>query len=328
MSNSDNNRVNIIDRRRVDESIGSDIRRGLASYPKWLPTKYLYDDFGSKLFNRICELPEYYPTRTEYALLKHVAEEIVSATKADELVELGSGMAHKTRILIDAFLGQRKMLHYVPVDISESALRTSTAALVEEYPMLQIEGIICDYTVDLNELNPRNRCLVTFLGSTIGNFTPAETAVLLSDLNSRLSQGDWFLLGVDLVKPIDVLETAYNDAEGVTAAFNKNILSVTNRELGANFNLDAFDHFAFFNSESSRIEMHLIANQTVDAHLSKLDFEVHFDKDEHVLTEISRKFTRPEVEKMLEHSGFRLQSWFMSDDEYFALALSSVGNSR
>jgi L-histidine N-alpha-methyltransferase len=300
-----------------------DIRRGLAERPRSIPSKYFYDDRGSALFDAICDLPEYYPTRTEQRLLDERAGEIARITRASELVELGSGTARKTRALIGALVEQAPELRYAPLDISRYAL-DEAASVADEFPGVRVDGLLCDYTSSLASLRPTPGCLAAFLGSTIGNFTPAAGVSLLHRLRGRLAAGDWFLLGVDLVKPVDVLEAAYNDRDGVTAEFNRNILRVVNREAGGDFDTEDFEHVAFFNGIASQIEMHLEARRDLRVRLEGFDMELDIRRAERIRTEISRKFTRESTAALLAGAGFTPRHWFCSDDGYFALALATV----
>jgi L-histidine N-alpha-methyltransferase len=311
---------------RIELRDGQDLQlwEGLSERPLAIPSKYFYDDRGSALFDRICDLPEYYLTRTEQALLDLRSEEIAAITRATEVVELGAGTARKTRHLIESLLALGTGLHYVPLDISRYALDAAAASLLAEFPELRITGIECDYTATLEALRPAPGCLAVFLGSTIGNFSRPSGVSLLRRLRARLAEGDWFLLGVDLVKPVDVLESAYNDEAGVTARFNKNILNVVNREAGGDFDLAAFRHRARYNEEESQIEMHLVAGSDTRVRLADLDLELEIEAGEKILTEISRKFTRESAGALLLEAGFALDRWFESEDGYFGLALAAV----
>ena len=307
----------------VEDGILAEIRRGLGSRPLALPSKLFYDDVGSELFDRICDLPEYYPTRTELALLEEKAAEIAALSDADELVELGSGTGRKTRTLLEAMLEREIRGRYVPVDISDYAL-LAAVGLEDDYPGLEVEGVRCDYTRDLDELPVSERMLCAFLGGTVGNFAADEAIRVLREVAERLPLGSWFLLGVDLVKPVRVLEAAYNDSRGVTAAFNRNILEVVNREADGDLDPADFDHLARFNAAESRIEMHLVARRPVRAVLERLDLVLEMAAGESILTEISRKFTRTTTAALLARSGFDLRHWFPAPDDAFALALAAV----
>jgi dimethylhistidine N-methyltransferase len=306
----------------VEGSDHSDLYDGLSAKPLSIPSKYFYDDLGSTLFDEICDLPEYYLTRTELALLERTSAEIARITQPTEVLELGSGTARKTQTLLDAVVKQCGEPSYVPVDISGFALETVAETLEADFPELQVEGVLCDYTESLAPVRPGPECLALFLGSTIGNFEHAEGVGLLSSLRSRFDCPGWFLLGVDLVKPVEILEAAYNDTRGVTERFNKNILNAVNREVGGDFDPGDFDHLAFFNDEQSQIELHLVAKRPVEARLDDLDLEVSLDHGEAILTEISRKFTRDTAEGMLVESGFSPERWFPSTGDTFALALA------
>src|SRR5574340_1555207 len=240
-------------------ALARDVRRGLCQRPKQLSPKYFYDDYGSQLFDAICDLPEYYLTRTEYGLLAPRADEVIRLAAPDDLVEFGSGASRKTRLLLDRLLRTGRPIRYVPMDVSESMLRHGTEALLAAYPELEIHAVVGDYEQHLEHLPRGRRRLVAFLGSSIGNFTPGETDRFLDRVAGHMQSGEHLLLGVDLVKDRAVLEAAYNDRAGVTAEFNRNILRVINRALDATFEPDAFAHVAFFNPEASQIEMHLRA---------------------------------------------------------------------
>ncbi len=321
------------DRLRIDvhevpgdgDTLAKDVLCGLSAQPKYLPSKYFYDDRGSRLFARICDLPEYYPTRTEDRLLRNVAKQVIALARPSHLVELGSGDARKTRALLDALGASGTRATYVPLDVSEAMLRRTALALLEEYPWLRVHGIVGDYDHHLERIPEGRRRLVLFLGSTLGNLDARATAIFLRRMAAQLRRGDHFLLGTDLVKPTPVLEAAYNDAAGVTAAFNRNMLAVVNRELGADFELDAFEHVAFWNERASRIEMHLRAVRSLAVRVKALGRTFRFRKGETVRTEISRKYTRNAVADALSAAGLRLLRWLPSEDGYFALSISTLG---
>ncbi len=299
-----------------------DVRRGLLARPKTLPAKYLYDEVGSRLFDEICDQPEYYPTRTEEKLLSEIAAGVIEEFGPGQLVELGSGASRKTRILLDALTGTVADASYVPVDVSEEMLRQSATTLAEAYPGLRLHGIVGDYEHHLRDLPASNERMVIFLGSTIGNFTDLEARSFLRSVRGQLSEGDALLIGFDLVKPTDVLNAAYNDAAGVTAEFNRNVLRVLNRELEADFAVDRFEHHAFFNEQESRIEMHLRAATAQQVRVEAAELTIGFEPGESVRTEISRKFTRNDSERTLRAGGFAPHRWYESADGYFALALA------
>lgn len=310
---------------RHHDALAGDVKHGLLAPQKWLPPKYFYDDRGSRLFDRICELPEYYLTRTEQALLEATVDDIVELTAPDTVVEFGSGASRKTRAILSALsVRRRRDLSYVPIDVSEGMLRRAANALLREYPRLCIHAVVGDYERDLHRIPPAHRRLVLFLGSTIGNLTPAATACFLSALRRQLVPRDHFLLGVDLLKPVEILEAAYNDGAGVTAEFNRNVLRVINVQLDADFDPEAFAHVAFFNHDASAIEMHLRARRAHTAHIRQLGLDVHFAEGETIHTESSRKFTRDEVTTMLAAAGFRLTRWYTPADNVFGLALAKV----
>jgi L-histidine N-alpha-methyltransferase len=306
-------------------SLVEDARLGLSRVPKSIPPKYFYDERGSKIFAAICDLPEYYLTRTEQALLDERAAEVIALTRPTHLVEIGSGDARKTRTLLDAIAGEGLPAVYLPLDVSEPTLRESSLALLGEYPWLRVHGLVGDYERDLDLIPPGDRRLVAFLGSTIGNLDPQQTRRFLSRLAARLGPRDHFLLGTDLVKPREILEAAYDDDAGVTAEFNLNLLQVLNRELGADFDPAGFEHVAFYNDRASRIEMHLRARRVQRVRVAALGRTFRFATDERMRTEISRKFTRASVERMLRTAGFRLVRWFTPANGWFALSLSRRG---
>ncbi|MFE9021099.1 L-histidine N(alpha)-methyltransferase [Streptomyces sp. NPDC007808] len=300
-------------------ALRADVLGGLTSTPKTLPPKWFYDAKGSELFELITELPEYYPTRAEREILVDRAGEIAAATGARTLVELGSGSSEKTRYLIDALTG----LHtYVPVDVSESALTQAGQALVEARPGLDVHALIADFTGGLALPDTPGPRLLAFLGGTIGNLLPEERAAFLSSVRSHLSPGDALLLGTDLVKDERVLVEAYDDAAGVTAAFNKNVLTVMNRELGADFDPDAFDHVALWDARSEWIEMRLRSRTAQTVKVPALDLAVDFAAGEELRTEVSAKFRREGVRAELAAAGLELAHWWTDRQGRFALSLS------
>ncbi len=301
--------------------LAADVQHGLSLPHKALPPKYFYDERGARLFDAICELPEYYLTRTEAALLQEIAAAIAERVRPADLVELGSGASRKTRILLDA-LTPRGELRYVPIDVSEKMLRESALALLRGYPDLRVHAVVGDYERDLHRLPASPRRLLIFLGSTAGNLTPAAMYAFLRRLREHLSPEDYFLLGLDLLKPVDVLEAAYNDTAGLTAEFNRNILHVLNRELQAEFAPESFAHIAFFNHQRSQIEMYLRTGAAQEVCIRRLDRTVRFAAGELLHTEISRKFTRTETEAALSAAGWRLTEWYTPDNGYFGLALA------
>jgi L-histidine N-alpha-methyltransferase len=307
-----------------EASLAKDALEGLSRRCKSLPPKYFYDERGCKLFAAICDLPEYYLTRTEQSLLEANAAEVIRVTRPAQLVEIGSGNARKTRALLDAIGNAGLETIYVPFDVSESTLRESSLALLGEYPWLRIRGLVGDYERDLAMMPAGEPRLVAFLGSTIGNLDRRQTARFLSRLAARLGPRDHFLLGTDLVKPRRLLEDAYDDAAGVTAEFNLNLLGVLNRELGARFDPAAFEHVARFNARAERIEIYLRSRRDQRVPVARLGRSFRFARGELMRTEISRKFTRASVERMLARAGLRLARWFTPPDSAFALSLSKL----
>jgi L-histidine Nalpha-methyltransferase len=310
----------------VDErSLADDVLDGLTRPFKELPPKHFYDARGAELFDRICELPEYYPTRAERTILEQNSHELAALTQAAELVELGSGTASKTRVLLSALDEAGTLRRYVPVDVTESMVRECAAELTVEYPGLRVHGVIGDFERHLGEIpesvGPR---IVAFLGGTIGNFPPGSRRRILREISRLLGPEDHLLIGTDLVKDPRVLQAAYDDAQGVTAEFNRNVLRVLNRELDADFEPDDFDHVALFNAEHEWIEMRLRAKREHTTLVRGLDLPVHFDAGEEIRTEISAKFTAERIEGDLATAGLELVRLFTDPDELFALTLSRL----
>jgi L-histidine N-alpha-methyltransferase len=309
-----------------ERCLANDVLDGLTRPFKELPPKHFYDTRGSELFERICALPEYYPTRTEMAILEARAEEIVQGTRAGELVELGSGASAKARILLDAMAQEGTLRRYVPVDVSESVVRDAAAELVRDYDGLRVHGVVGDFERHLDRIpvrEPRSPRIVALLGGTIGNFPPGSRRRLLREIGAQLRHGDRLLLGTDLVKDPEVIEAAYDDTEGVTAEFNRNVLHVVNRELGADFSVDAFDHVAFFDRRHEWVEMRLRARRPCSVLIADLGLRVEFAAGEELRTEISAKFTRRRVEEDFSAAGLRLDRWFVDGDGLFALSLAA-----
>ncbi|MFE3263648.1 L-histidine N(alpha)-methyltransferase [Streptomyces sp. NPDC059215] len=303
----------------TEAALRADVLHGLTCSPKTLPPKWFYDARGSELFDKITELPEYYPTRAEREILAARAPEIARATGARTLVELGSGSSEKTRHLLDALPG----LHtYVPVDVSESALTQAGHPLIAERPHLNIHALVADFTAPLLLPRTPGPRLLAFLGGTIGNLLPAERAAFLTSVRALLSPGDALLLGTDLVKDESVLVAAYDDAAGVTAEFDKNVLTVVNRELGADFDLRAFEHVALWDAEHEWIEMRLRSRTEQTVKIPALDLAVDFAAGEDLRTEISAKFRKQGVRSELATAGFDLTRWFTSPGQQYGLALA------
>ncbi|MER5527926.1 L-histidine N(alpha)-methyltransferase [Streptomyces sp. NPDC002677] len=306
----------------TDAALRADVLNGLTATPKTLPPKWFYDARGSDLFEQITELPEYYPTRAEREILLTRSGEIAAASGARTLVELGSGSSEKTRLLIDALTSLEV---YVPVDVSESALTQAGQALIEERPTLSVHALIADFTGRMSLPETPGPRLLAFLGGTIGNLLPAERARFLASVRGLLTPGDTLLLGTDLVKDEDVLVRAYDDAAGVTAEFNKNVLAVVDRELGADFDPDAFEHVALWDADEEWIEMRLrsLTDQTVK--IPALDLAVEFADGEELRTEVSAKFREEGVRGELAAAGFELTHWWTDEAGRFALSLSTAG---
>jgi L-histidine Nalpha-methyltransferase len=301
-------------------TMAQDVLKGLMADQKYIPSKYFYDERGSKLFEVICDLPEYYPTRTELQLLSIHAEDMVRGLRQGDLVELGAGANWKIRTLLDALGPSRRAdVRYVPVDVCGPALLESAAQLTAVYPELRVNEIVADFTRDLHRQQSDRPKVVLFFGSTIGNLDDGESLSFLQDVAAMLNPGDRFLLGLDMVKPVEVLEAAYNDSRNVTAEFNKNILLVINRELQANFHPDDFEHVAFFNDEEERIEMHLRAERDIRVEVKAIAASFALRKGETIRTEICRKFRRDGAEKMIRAAGMEVSRWYSDPKGWFSL---------
>lgn len=305
----------------TEAALRADVLAGLSRRPKTLPPKWFYDARGSELFEEITRLPEYYPTRAEREVLVAHAADIAAASGARTLIELGSGSSEKTRHLLDALT----LLHsYVPVDVSESALTGAAEALLAERPELNVHALIADFTGGLALPGTPGPRLVAFLGGTIGNLLPEERATFLRSVRSILSPGDALLLGTDLVKDPETLVAAYDDAAGVTAAFNKNVLEVVNRELDADFDPAAFDHVARWDADAEWIEMRLRARSALTVKIHELDLVVSFEEGEELRTEVSAKFRRERVRDELGAAGMRLDQWWTDSAGRFAVSLATA----
>ena len=304
------------------ETMRKEVLRGLTSNPKTLPSKYFYDERGSDLFEQITELPEYYPTRAEREALETHAAEIARIAQPQELVELGSGSSKKTRLLLEAALERGRLHTYVPLDVSREIAEASARELVSEYPDLHVHAVIGDFEEHLDEIPDGDHRLFALLGGTIGNFVRDAAVRLLSEIAARMAPHDHFLLGTDLDKDPAVLQAAYDDSRGVTAAFNRNILAVVNDRLDADFDPRDFDHVAFYDQERRRIEMHLRATRPLEVHVAAIDLDVTFRRDETIRTEVSCKYTRDMVADMLGDAGLEMDGWFTDEAGRFALSLS------
>jgi L-histidine Nalpha-methyltransferase len=308
-----------------ERSLANDVLDGLTRPFKEIPAKHFYDARGSELFERICELPEYYPTRSEREILLAYADQIVQGTGAGELVELGSGSAEKARILLDAMSSAGTLRRYVPVDVSQSALEAAALELVDEFDELSVHGVIGDFERHLHRVpraQPGTPRLVALLGGTIGNFLPGTRRRLLREIGRLLGPGDRLLLGTDLVKDPARLEAAYDDAQGVTAEFNRNVLHVINRELDADFAPDGFEHVAFYDRKHEWIEMRLRACRPCSVLVAGLGLRVDFAAGEELRTEISAKFSRARVQADFQAAGLELDRWFSDRGGLFAMSLA------
>jgi L-histidine Nalpha-methyltransferase len=303
-----------------------EVVKGLSQVPKTLPPRYFYDDQGSELFEQICSLPEYYPTRTEASILHQSATEIAKRTGPCELVELGSGSSTKTRILLDAYGALGYPLHYLPIDVSAGILEESALQLLKSYPTLQVHGVVSTFDLALEKLapSPLPTRMLCFLGSTLGNLKPKECDQFFTQMVDALDTGEYFLLGVDLQKPKAIVEAAYNDIQGITAAFNLNMLRHLNRKFAGDFDLAQFKHVAFYNESLQQIEMHLESLVDQVVYLEALDLKVTFEAGETILTEISRKFNVESIQKELAAKGLvPIQTW-TDPNHWFGLLLCQV----
>lgn len=305
---------------------GQDVVRGLSQSPKTLPPRYFYDDRGSELFEQICSLPEYYLTRTETAILRRHASDIAEVTGPCELVELGSGSSTKTRLLLNAYQSQGAALHalhYVPIDVSAGMLETSAHQLIAAYPTLQVHGLAGTYSMGLAHLPPPHlpSRMIAFIGSSLGNLSPTQCDRFLQEATAAMEPGDYFLLGLDLQKPKDILEAAYDDSQGVTAAFNLNMLRHLNRRFDGNFDLSQFHHRAVYNESAHQIEIYLDSLTAQQVQLRALNFETAIASGESILTEISRKFDPDTMSHTLKSHHLTVLDIFTDDRNWFGLFL-------
>ncbi|MGB7441211.1 MAG: L-histidine N(alpha)-methyltransferase [Coleofasciculaceae cyanobacterium] len=308
---------------QTQTKVGGDVVEGLTQTPKSLPAKYFYDDRGSELFEVICQLPEYYPTRTEALILHQYASEIAQLTGACELVELGSGSSTKTRLLLDAYEALGYPLRYLPIDVSAGILESSADQLLADYPSLEIDGLVSTYELALQRLTPTKlpSRMIFFLGSSLGNLNPQECDVFFSQITAALEVGEYFLLGVDLQKPKELLEAAYNDSQGVTAQFNLNMLNHLNRRFQGNFKPEWFEHKAFYNERLNQIEMHLRCLEAQTVCLRALDLSVQLEAGETIRTEISRKFNLDTIQYELQAKGLKPLHFWTDPKQWFGLIL-------
>lgn len=313
---------NLLGARDRRAELERDVRDGLSRPLKEIPPKYFYDARGSALFERITRLPEYYLTRAETEILERHADDLVSELGPHVLVEYGSGSSTKTRMLLDAMQARGDLEQYAPVDVSEDALRSAADSLVARYPDLQVVIVIADFESPLDLSFAGRPRLVAFLGSTIGNFTPAAARAFVRAVARQLKDGDGFLIGFDLVKDFAVLEAAYNDSAGVTSAFNRNLLAVLNRELSADFDLGGFHHRAHYDADEARIELHLVSERPQVVTVRDLELEVAFEAGESIRTELSHKYTRESAVELLERGGMRVRRWEADERDRFAVAIA------
>ncbi|MFF0578070.1 L-histidine N(alpha)-methyltransferase [Streptosporangium saharense] len=306
----------------LSQALENDVRAGLSSNPKWLPPKWFYDETGSELFSQITRLPEYYPTRRELSILRRHSTDIAADSGADTLVELGSGTSEKTVLLLDALASVGRLRAYTPVDVDAVTLRDAARRLAARYPGTEVHAVCADFERHLALLPKRGRRMVAFLGGTIGNLDPEARAVFLKELRDTLSPGDSFLLGADLVKDTGRLVAAYDDAAGVTAAFNRNVLHVINHRLEADFDPDAFEHVALYDERNDWIEMRLRASRAMTVRIAALDLSVSFEEGEETRTEISAKFRPEGLNGELVAAGFTPGQTYTDPTGDFTLVLA------
>jgi len=301
------------------EALKQEVYNGLSARQRYLPSKYFYDSRGATLFEQICHLPEYYQTRTELSILRTIAPAVMENLKEGNLIELGSGANWKIRTLLDAANGKRSKIRYVPVDVCEPALAQASKDLIQLYPELTVLGIVADITRDLGRIWVDGDKLIAFFGSTIGNFNEQESITFLRSVAGAMGPRDRFLVGMDMIKPTEILEAAYNDTQGITAEFNKNILAVMNCGFHANFDLPSFDHLAFYNEERACIEMHLRANRDVSVKIEDIGLHITLQQGETIFTEICRKFSREQVVQMAAEAGLVITRWLSDPAAWFSL---------
>ncbi len=305
---------------------GNDVVRGLSQQPKTLPPRYFYDDRGSQLFEQICDLPDYYLTRTETEILQACAPTIAEITGPCELIELGSGSSTKTRLLLNAYQTAGQSLCYCPIDVSAGILESSAQSLLLDYPTLQVHALVGTYELALQRLAPSHlpTRMICFIGSTLGNLNPQECDRFLDQIKNALQPGEYFLLGIDLQKSKAQLEAAYNDRQGITAAFNLNMLRHLNHRFEGTFDLSQFEHFAFYNETHHQIEMHLRSLKSQVAHLRALGLTVEFAPGESILSEISRKFSLTTLQQDLENKGLKSRQVWTDAQQWFGVILCQL----
>lgn len=315
----------LLDAEWAASSLVRDVRRGLAGQPRVLPPRWLYDDEGSRLFDEITRLEDYYPTEAERAILRARAGEIAAACDAETMVELGSGTSDKTRLLLDAFTATGRLRRFVPVDVSEATLRTAAEELTGRYPGLAVEAVVGDFTLHLGHLPSGDRRLVVFLGGTIGNLYVEERGAFIGALADTLEPGDWLLLGTDMIKSADRLIAAYNDPTGVTARFVTNALAVLNRELGADFDLGAFSYVPFWDPHMERMDLRLRTEMPQRVSIPGADLSIDLASGEEIRVEISTKFRPEGVRAELAAAGFEVTDTWTDPAGDFALTLARLG---
>jgi L-histidine Nalpha-methyltransferase len=318
--------LNPVEANQAELEAAQDVITGLSQRPKWLPPRYFYDDRGSQLFEQICSLPEYYLTRTETAIFKSCATAIAQFTGACEIVELGSGSATKTRILLDAYRSLNYPLAYMPIDVSAGILESSARDLLNDYPTLKVHGLVSTYQLALERLAPSllPTRMICFIGSTLGNLNPEACDRFFTQITNALQPNEYFLLGIDLQKPKEILEAAYNDSQGVTASFNLNMLSHLNHRFNGNFDLSQFEHWSFYNESLHQIEMHLRSRTAQTVELSTLDLITEFAAGETILSEISRKFNLEEIQTALRSKGLVPVQVYTDPNQWFGVILCQL----
>lgn len=322
-ASSDSQNCVYVEASRRSNTLEDDVRVGLISPPRYLPPKYFYDETGSLLFDQICDTPEYYPTRTEAALLDRYADDILDHARPRHILEFGSGTSRKTHFLIQACEQLDIECEYLPFDVCEEMLHQVRDEFSEKYQWLDVMPLVGDYTAGLTHLHrPQGACMYVFLGSSIGNFSELEAQAFIREVAAGMKPGDSLLLGVDRVKDENVLQAAYNDAQGITGQFNLNVLQVLNRELQADFEVDRFRHQAVYNSERQRIEMYLVSGQTQQVRLGALNETLRFRPQESILTEVSHKYTRQGAETLLTQAGLHILRHIQPGNAYFSLILA------
>jgi len=321
-STSVHNQINICNLLELEsrDEVVSEIISGLSSDPKHISSRFFYDETGSSLFQRITTLPEYYPTRTEISILKEAAGELTGGNKQLDMIELGSGDYSKISILLEVIPGNHLSdIHYFPVDVSESAVRYSAEGVSLRFPEVKIQGLLADFMKHLTSLPGEGQRLICFFGSTIGNLSRSQASQFVAELKIAMVPGDGLLLGLDMVKDQDVMEAAYNDGEGVTEAFNKNMLRVVNRKIETAIDPDDFEHLALYNPEKQRIEMHLVARRDLEIHSPCLEQPLHIKKGETIHTENSHKFTQEHIRQFAERSGLSIKKTYTDRNGWFSL---------